>query len=77
MAGRQITNPITEEEILISQSQEPSLIENSNEDRATSQQVQSWTSMKKEMRILKVMIILTFFIAVLCMKFVMESGSKI
>ena len=77
MAGRQITNPITEEEILISQSQEPSLIENSNEDRATSQQVQSWTSMKKEMRILKVMIILTFFIAVLCMKFVMESRSKI
>ncbi len=77
MAGRQITNPITEEEILISQSQEPSLIENSNEDRATSQQVQSWTSMKKEMRILKVMIIFTFFIAVLCMKFVMESGSKI
>lgn len=77
MAGRQITNPITEEEIVISQSQEPSLIENSNEDRATNQHVQSWSSMKKEMRILKVMIIFTFFISVLCMKFVMESGSKI
>ena len=77
MADRQITNPITEEEILIPQSQDPSLIENINEDRATSQHVQSWSSMNKEMRILKMMIILTFFIAVLCMKFVMESGNKI